>query len=392
MWTNPASIDVNRRPRAVTFENLTGAAGAGGSAAGGRKGSPDRILLPGQAIDLVDLDGPGCINHLWMTFLPGRPERMRAQLIEVFYDGADEPSIAVPALDFFGLPHGRPVAYHSAVTAVQEGRGFNSTVPLPFREHIRIRYTNGSDTLTPLYFQADLTLAPQPDDVGLLHVLWRRQNPTVMREDHVVVDGLRGPGRFLGCVVGVRPIDGGNWYGEGEVKIYLDGDRDLPTICGTGLEDYVGSAWGMGAHAAPYSGAPLIVQDGDPEEAMSEIPDFVGFYRWHLVDPIDFAEELKVTIQQIGQAQFRDGEDEAFARYQETNPSAGNGWMDFFPGFLAMGIAERVDDYCSAAFVYCAEAQPVPRVDLGLATADIGRRPYEQPSALERAMREMSGS
>ena len=97
-------------------------------------------------------------------------------------------------------------------------------------------------------------------EFGYLHVEFRRENPTTMRRDFVITDGLRGPGRFLGCAMGVRIIDGGNWYGEGEMKLYRDGDDALPTICGTGLEDYVGSAWGLGPHASPYGGAPLVVQ------------------------------------------------------------------------------------------------------------------------------------
>src|SRR5207244_10034943 len=107
-----------------------------------------------------------------------------------------------------------------------------------------------------------------PDGVSYLHVAFRRDNPTVMRRDFVITEGLSGPGRFLGCNVGVRVIDTGNWYGEGEVKVFRDGDRDLPTICGTGLEDYIGSAWGLGAHAAPSAGGPLVVSpDGGARPA-----------------------------------------------------------------------------------------------------------------------------
>ena len=106
-----------------------------------------------------------------------------------------------------------------------------------------------------------------------------------MRRDFVIASGLRGPGRFVGCSVGVRVLDTGIWYGEGEVKVYRDGDTDHPTICGTGLEDYVGTAWGLGAHSALYGGAPLDVRPPG-----SSSPTFVGFYRWHLLDPIMFRE------------------------------------------------------------------------------------------------------
>src|SRR5437764_6450648 len=131
-----ASIDTALDSRAVTFENPTGARGAGGREAGGRKGAPSRRLAPGERIVLADIDGPGTIRHIWMTFPPAPPEQMRAMWLEVFYDGATVPSVSVPCLDFFGLPHGRPVPYASALASAQEGRGFNSYVPMPFRSHV----------------------------------------------------------------------------------------------------------------------------------------------------------------------------------------------------------------------------------------------------------------
>src|SRR5262245_18156289 len=105
---DPSRIDLELDSRAVSFENPTGARGAGGTAHGGRKGAPSRRIEAGERVVLADLEGPGTIRHLWLTFPPAPPERMRAPVLEVFYDGAAEPSISVPALDFFGLPHGRP--------------------------------------------------------------------------------------------------------------------------------------------------------------------------------------------------------------------------------------------------------------------------------------------
>ena len=202
----------------------------------------------------------------------------------------------------------------------------------------------------------------------------------MQQRDFVIADGLRGPGRFLGCNVGVRVIDPGFWYGEGEVKVYRDGDAARPTICGTGLEDYAGSAWGLGTHHAPYGGAPLEVRA--PGRAPN--PAFVGFYRWHLPDPIMFERELRVTIQQIGFALFVAGQEEAFEQYARTNPAAGSGWqLQPRPGVLAHGLAERVDDYCATAYVYCRTPQAVPRLDLPAALTDIARRPYEKPHPLE---------
>ncbi len=381
MFADPSQIDLTLDSRAITFENPTGARGAGGAASGGRKGAPSRLLAPGERVLLADIVGPGTIRHIWMTFPPAPPEVMRALMIEVRYDGLAEPSIAVPALDFFGLPMGRPVAYHSALTAAHEGRGFNACFPMPFRKRFTMEIINHSERALPFYYQLDYTLdATLSADIGYLHVSFRRENPTTMLRDFVISEGLRGPGRFLGCVVGIRVLDTGDWYGEGEVKVFLDGDGALPTICGTGLEDYVGSAWGMGPHAALYGGSPLDVR---AERARN--PDFVGFYRWHVPDPIVFREELRVTIQQIGFASFREGQEAEFEAYAAGHPVAGGGWMAPNPGLIGRGIAERVDDYCAAAFVYCREPQPVTVATAADSTAGLSRMPYELPSRMERA-------
>jgi hypothetical protein len=382
---NPAVIDTRLDSRAATFENPTGDRGAGGAAHGGRKGSPSRRVRAGERVVLADLDGPGVVRHVWMTFPPGPPEQMRAMVLEVFHDGVDGPSVSVPCLDLFGLPHGRPVAYASALSAANEGRGFNSWVPMPFRGRMRIEFVNGSSRSTTLYYQVDYTLQPELDEaLGCLHVAFRRENPTTMGRDMIIGDGLRGPGRFLGCVLGVRVLDQGAWYGEGEVKVYRDGDDARPTICGTGLEDYVGSAWGMGPHAAPHGGAPLVVGPGGGAGLPGDDPEFVGFYRWHLADPIMFRTDLRVTIQQIGAAFFGAGAEAELAAYEQSHPVAGDGWhRHLAPGLLAWAIAERVDDYCATSFIYCQEPQAVTPVDVAEAVADIERRPYEVASPFE---------
>ncbi len=381
MFSDPSRIDLSLDSRAVTFENPTGARGAGGMAHGGRKGAPSRIFQAGERVTLADIAGPGTVRHIWVTVPPAPPEVMRAWALDVYYDGGDEPSISVPLLDFFGLANGRPAAYDSALTATQEGRGFNAYFPMPFRKRMRIDLTNGSERAQPVYFQVDFTLERElPADSGYLHVSFRRENPTTMRADFTIADGFHGPGRFLGCVVGIRVLDEGQWYGEGEVKVFRDGDTTHPTICGTGLEDYVGSAWGMGEHAAPYGGVPSVASR-DPRAQ----PDFVSFYRWHVPDPIVFERELRVTIQQVGYALFGEGDEAAFAEYAKTHPAAGAGWqMNARRGVHAQGIAERVDDYSAAAFAYCIEPQPVPRLDIPAATANLERLDYERPSPLER--------
>jgi hypothetical protein len=388
-----AQVDLALDSRAASFENPRGERGAGGRAAQGRKGAPRRIVLPGERVVMAELDGPGRVRHLWLTVSEAAPQALRALVLEVFYDDRPQPSISVPCLDFFGLPHGRPVAYESALTSVQEALGFNAYFPMPFARRVRFEFVNHSPRWTALYYQIDYTREALRPGEGYLHASFRRENPTRLKQDFVIVDGLRGPGRFLGAVIGVRVHDDGmHWFGEGELKIYRDGDGPWPTICGTGFEDYIGTAWGMGAHAHAYAGAPLVLappQRRSSRAAMG-MPDFVGAYRWHLPDPVVFASSLTVTLQQIGALAIGHGPN-ARARYDAAVVAAG-GWelgpaVETVPEPLrahaatlfAYGLAERRDDCCATAFVYCREPQPVAPVDVAAAVADLELRAYERP-------------
>lgn len=376
----PFRIDLTQPIRTVSFENPSGAKGAAAKAHGGRKGAPFRMVVPGERVVLADLAGPGCVRHFWLTLPPMPPDAMRAPLIEVFYDDATEPSVAVPCLDFFGCPLGRPVAFASQWNAAQEGRGFNSWLPMPFRRRLRVAFTNASARRFPLYYQLAYTAGPVPDDAGLLHASFRRENPTALKRDFTIAEGLRGPGRFFGCNVGIRvlPDEGFSWYGEGEVKIYLDGDREHPTWCGTGLEDYVGSAWGMGAHVTPFQGVPLVAQaPGAP------MPELVSFYRWHDPDPIAFAREARVTLQQIGAVAIPRGQGALRERLEREGRAAGGGFAPLRGGLEAFGICERQDDVCATAYFYLQDAQAVPLVDARTACADLGRREWERASPFE---------
>jgi Protein of unknown function (DUF2961) len=385
VFDDPARIDSALDSRSISFENPTGERGAGGAAANGRKGSPSRLIGAGETVTLADIKGPGRLRHLWMTFPPGPPAQMRSLVLQVFYDGLDEPSIAVPCLDFFGLPHGRPAAYSSALTSVAEGRGFNAYFPMPFRKRLRMDIVNASPVPIAFFYQIDYTLGDVPADAGYLHVSFRRENPTTERRDFVIAGGFRGPGRFLGSVVGIRVLsDDMSWYGEGEFKFYRDGDRTHPTICGTGLEDYVGSAWGMGPHISPFAGVPIhLVPPASKPPLLGPVPEFVSFYRWHVPDPIVFRSAFTATIQQIGALAVARGRESEVAVLTKKYTLAGNGWARDIQGapFSAFALAERRDDYCAAAFVYCRSPQPVARVDVRAATADIERRAYERAPA-----------
>jgi len=320
-----------------------------------------------------------------MTLGRWQPEVMRALRLEVFYDGLEGPSISTPILDYFGLPHGRMAEYYSDLISVNEGRGLNSYIPLPFRHALRAELSNESSRHVTLFYQIDYTLAASiSESTGYLHAVFRRDNPTTPGRDFVIAEGLKGPGRYLGCAIGIRVLDTSHWYGEGEVKIYRDGDRDYPTYCGTGLEDYVGSAYGLGRHYARYSGAPLNIPSTSDASRIT-MPDLVSFYRWHLPDPIMFSEDLRVTIQQIAYCGFKQGQEADFEAYKKTHPSAAHGWLlEPTNGMIAMGLTERSDDYCATAFIYCRNPQIVAQYDSAEAVRDIALLPVE--SSIKPAM------
>jgi hypothetical protein len=256
--------------------------------------------------------------------------------------------------------------------------------PFTFAHHVRVELENGSDAPTVLYDQIDYTLEPaMPSASGYLHVSFRRENPTRLKSDLVITEELAGPGRFLGCSLGIRVLGEGIWYGEGEVKVFLDGDSTYPTICGTGLEDYVGSAWGMGRHATLYGGCTLDVRAPDADDPLSQ-RDFVGMYRWHLPDPIMYASDLKVTLQQIGGVLFPSGHEAEMAAIEDSGRLAGDGWRRIGGGTFTFGIVERIDDVCATAYVYCREPQRVERVDLTGAVADLERQATRPPARWRR--------
>jgi len=287
----PYLIDTQVESRSISYENRAGEKGAGGKAASnlgaGRKGSPAVNIAAGQTFELCDIKGPGVVRHIWMT-TRGEPINLRSMVIRAYWDGQQHPSIESPLGDFMGIAHGRVVAYQSAVHSVGERAGMNFWLPMPFAKRARMTMTNDGKKSSVLFYQIDYTINDKlPEKFGRLHVLFRRENPTSLKKDFELLPKRKGSGRFVGSVIGIHPLSG-NWWGEGEVKVYLDGDTDFPTICGTGSEDYVGLSWGIQQTPFMYNGCSLN-KDG-----------YVCMYRWHLPDPIYWKKDCRVTIQQIG--------------------------------------------------------------------------------------------
>lgn len=314
----PYQLDVGLQSRSITAENPGGKKGLGGRAASrlgeGRKGSPNIVIGPGETATLVDIDGPGTIRHVWMTTF-GPPALFRSLVFRAYWDGQKHPSIEAPLGDVMGFAHGRVQSYESAAHSLGQKAGMNLWLPMPFVSAAKVTLTNETARPATLYYQFDYTLGDAHDPgTGRLHASFRRENPTTPQEDFVIMQKREGTGRYLGAVLGIRPLSP-DWWGEGEVKIYLDGDRAFPTICGTGAEDYVGLSWKMQETPFRYHGCSLN-RDG-----------FVTLHRWHLTDPIYWREDATVTIQQIG---------------------------------FEQGLVERSDDWSATAFWY----EPIPSAPL----------------------------
>jgi len=327
--------------RSASFENPGGDPGQGGQAASGlgigRKGFPAKNIVSGETVVLCEVNSPGTIRHIWMTGgFKDNTSALRSMVIRAYWENQEYPSIECPLGDFMGSANARINAYQSAIHSTGINAALNIWLPMPFKEHAKITLSNeGSDDVT-LFYQVDYTVGDQhPEDLGCLHVCFRRENPTTLTQDFEILPTRTGKGRFLGTVLGIRTLEG-NWWGEGEVKIFLDGDREFPTICGTGSEDYVCLSYGMQQTPYLYHGCSWN-QDG-----------FISMYRWHLPDPIYWKQECRITIQQIGYDQKR--------RASTGTP-----------------LYERQDDWSSATFWYeSVPSDPLPDFpDLASRIADL---------------------
>ena len=288
--------------RSISAENPTGAVGGGatedpqGKGAAGALGKgwkvrPCITLPAGSTTTLADIEGPGTIQHIWITV---RETAYRDCILRFFWDGEEAPSIEVPLGDFFACGHALRVKVNSLPVAVNPNGGFNCYWPMPFRRSCRITIENQRwDDIGGFFYQITYALGDVPDRAATLHAQWRRAVSDRANPDHVILDGIRGKGHYVGTYLAWTQLANG-WWGEGEIKFFIDGDGEHPTICGTGTEDYFGGAWGFGdTFSTPFLGYPLWRREP------GEVPKH-GLYRWHVMDPIRFQQALRVTIQALG--------------------------------------------------------------------------------------------
>jgi hypothetical protein len=309
------------RSRSINAENPDGRKGGAGresSALGpGRKGRAYIGLAAGETATLADIEGPGVIRHIWMTVID-RTERhghvLRDLVLRMRWDDEPAPSVEVPLGDFFLNGFAAKADVVSLPIVVAPHGGMNCYLPMPFAQRARVTISSEHPAdIEAFFFQIDYQLVDAlPAATGTLHVQWRREPMTTLGRDYTVLDGVQGRGKYIGTYLAISALEG-QWYGEGEMKFYIDGDDELPTICGTGTEDYVGGAWGfqreMGGadpqpvtYSTPYFGYPYHatgLPPGHSPYARATVPRH-GMYRWHLLDPIEFDSDLRVTLQQIG--------------------------------------------------------------------------------------------
>lgn len=308
----------NAKSRSISPENFTGAKGMGGMATTGTgasaarelgqtwKLSPSVVIKSHTTFTLADIDSSGCINHIWMT----PTGNWRNSIIRFYWDGESIPSVESPVGDFFCMGWGQYAPLSSLAVCVNPGSAFNCYWPMPFRHRCKITMENIDDKDMTLYYSINYELKEIARDAAYFHAQYKRINPNPYKKDYVLLDSVTGKGQYVGTYMAIG-VHANGWWGEGEIKFFMDGDSQFPTICGTGTEDYFCGSYDFDtrtknaagvtesnytAFNTPYAGLVQVIR---PDGHYNSQQRF-GLYRWHITDPIRFEKNLKVTIQDLG--------------------------------------------------------------------------------------------
>ncbi len=304
--------------RSISPENFTGEKGKGGASVDGAakrnardlgqgwKVSPYVKIASKKTFVMAEISGAGAIQHIWMT----PTGKWRYSILRFYWDDETTPSVEVPVGDFFCMGWQQYAHVNSLAVAVNPGSAFNCYWTMPFRKKCRITMENIDDEPMTLFYQIDYTLTDVPDDAAYFHAQFRRVNPLPYKQVYTLIDHIQGKGQYVGTYIAYGSKNNG-WWGEGEIKFFMDGDKDFPTICGTGTEDYFCGSYDFDTHkksasgeevtdytefSTAYSGLPQVIR-GDGHY---QVEQRFGLYRWHINDPIRFNNDLKVTIQALG--------------------------------------------------------------------------------------------
>lgn len=296
LWNVPEGYET----RWTSFENPKGEKGAAAKCNSGAKGSAFSRVMAGDSCVLLAQDGPGIINRIWLTVSERGPEMLRALRIKFYWDHSVVPAVDVPLGDFFGNPLSLLAPFENCFFSNPEGRSFNCCIPMPYRTGAKIVFVNTSDKdMTHLFYDVNFSKIPEwKPEMNYFHAVWREDKLTELGKDYEVLPKVNGKGRFLGVSFGIfaNKAYKKTWWGEGEFKFYIDGDKEYPTLCGTGVEDYIGTAWGQGAFSHRYQGCPIAEADSSRW----------SMCRFHVEDPIYFHKDIRVMLQQIGGAPYQD--------------------------------------------------------------------------------------
>jgi hypothetical protein len=301
----------NAQTRSISPENFTGEKGKAGMATEGTnagaardlgrgwKISPSVDIKPGQAFTLADIKGPGAIQQIWMT----PTGDWRKSILRIYWDGQEQPSVECPIGDFFCMGWGKYAPLVSLPVCVNPGSAFNCYWEMPFRKSCRMTMTNIDGKPMRVYYQVNYTLTDVPEDAAYFHAQFRRVNPLKYKDVYTILDGVKGKGQYVGTYM-AWGVNNDGWWGEGEIKFFLDGDQEFPTICGTGTEDYFCGSYNFENRdtkqyqpfSTPYTGLPQVIKPDGVYQANQRF----GLYRWHITDPVRFDKDLRVTIQALG--------------------------------------------------------------------------------------------
>ncbi|HOD83763.1 MAG TPA: DUF2961 domain-containing protein [Phycisphaerae bacterium] len=301
----------NAQSRSISPENFTGDKGAGGMATEGTgkgpsrdlgrgwKVSPSVVIPAGKTFTLADIKGSGAIQQIWMT----PTGDWRKSILRMYWDDQESPSVECPVGDFFCMGWCKFTPLQSLAVCVNPGSAFNCYWEMPFRKRARITMTNIADQQMVLYYQVNYTLTDVPADAAYFHAQFRRINPLPAKQVYTILDGVKGKGHYVGTYM-AWGVNNTGWWGEGEIKFYLDDDKEFPTICGTGTEDYFCGSYNFEnkqtkqyqEFCTPYAGLHQVIRPDGVYQSQQRF----GLYRWHIADPIRFDKDIRVTIQALG--------------------------------------------------------------------------------------------
>ena len=301
------------KSRSICAENFTGGKGAGAMCelkdgiskdaardlGKGWKINPCICVKPGETFTLADIEGPGCINHIWCT----PSGNWRFMILRIYWDGSETPSVECPVGDFFACGWGVYSQVSSLAVCVNSASALNCYWQMPFKKRCRMTIENIGRKEAVFFYQIDYSLTDVPDDAAYFHAQFRRVNPLPYKDVYTILDGVKGHGQYVGTYMAWGSNNRG-WWGEGEIKFFLDGDREYPTICGTGTEDYFCGSYDFENQitheyeefSTAYAGLPQVIRPNRLYDSQMRF----GMYRWHLTDPIYFQKDIRVTMQALG--------------------------------------------------------------------------------------------